>query len=146
MWLIQPAERRTIMKKILIIVIALIAVGVGAFFLFFNKPKDEEPKVILYNYAIEDAFIANVKDSQKQQLVKASVILVVNKEKMDEFLGENIYIIRDTILSILRSLTAEDIASADIMDKLREEIPAALNKALEIDTIVSVYFGDFVMQ
>lgn len=133
------------MKKILIIAVIVIALGAGAYFLFFNKPKEEaEPEVIHYNYAIEDPFIANVRKSQS--LVKASVILVVNKKEMDEYLTENIYIIRDTILIILRGLTAEDIASADIMDRLRVEIPAELNKALKIDNIVSVYFGDFVMQ
>ena len=47
---------------------------------------------------------------------------------------------------ILRDLTDEDISSPDIMDRLRSRIPAELNKALEIDNIVSVYFNDFVMQ
>ncbi len=132
------------MKKILIIVIAVIAIGVGAFFLFFNKQTEEEPEIILYNYAIEDAFITNVNGSQK--LFKTAIILVVNKEAMDEYLGENIYTIRDTILMILRNLTEKEISTMDIQDRLRVEIAAALNKVLEIDNVVSVYFGDFVMQ
>lgn len=135
------------MKKILIIIIAVIVIagGVGAYFLFFNKPKEEaEPKVELYTYAIEDAFITNVKGSQK--LFKTSVILVVNKENMDEVFAENTYIIRDTIIMILRELTEEEISGMTIQDMLRTEIASALNKALEIDNIVSVYFGDFVMQ
>lgn len=131
------------MNKILVVVIIVIAACAAAYFLFFNKPKEENSEV-LYNYAIEDPFIANVKNSQK--LVKVSVILVVNKANMDEYLEENLYVIRDKILIILRSLTDDDISSADIMDRLRVEIPAALNKALGIDDIVSVYFGDFVMQ
>lgn len=129
------------MKKTLIIVIAAIAVGVGAYFLFFNTPKGESE--VLYNYAIKEAFIANVKDSQK--LVKASIILVVNKD-ITEDLEKNVYIIRDTILIMLRSLTDEDISSGDIMEKLRSDIPAALNEALDIDNVVSIYFSDFVMQ
>ena len=36
--------------------------------------------------------------------------------------------------------------SSDIQDKLRVEIPQIVNKALNIDSIVSVYFSDFVMQ
>jgi flagellar basal body-associated protein FliL len=132
------------MKKILIIAVIVLALGAGAFFLFFNKPPEGEPEVVLYNYAIEDSFIANVSGSQK--LVKATIILAVNKKGMDTELTDNIYIIRDTILMILRSLTDEDISSADIMNRLRDEIPAALNKALNIDNIVSVYFSDFVMQ
>ena len=137
------------MKKILIIIIAVVIIGggVGAYFLFFSnkdKDKDKEPEVILYTYPIEDAFITNVKDSQK--LLKTTIILVVNKEKMDELLEKNQYSIRDTILLILRSLTVEDISGMGIQERLRSEIPTALNKALKIDNIVSVYFGDFVMQ
>ena len=127
------------MKRILIVVIAVIAVGT---LLVSCGKKEGEPEV-LYNYAIKDAFIANVKDSQK--LVKASIVLVMNKD-ISEDLDESIHIIRDTVLIILRDLTDEDISSPDIMDRLRSEIPAALNKALEIENIVSVYFSDFVMQ
>lgn len=124
------------MKRILIVVIAVIAVGT---LLVSCGRKEGET----YNYAIKDAFIANVKDSQK--LVKASIVLVMNKD-ISEDLDESIHIIRDTVLIILRDLTDEDISSPDIMDRLRSDIPAALNKVLEIDHIVSVYFNDFVMQ
>lgn len=132
------------MKKIIFIAIAVIAVGVAAYFLFFNNKAEAEPEVILYNYAIEDAFITNVKNSQK--LFKTSIILVVNQKEMDAQLDENIYAIRDTILMILRDLTVEDISSDDIQSRLRVDISTALNKVLKIDNFVSVYFGDFVMQ
>ncbi|NLA86777.1 MAG: flagellar basal body-associated FliL family protein [Clostridiales bacterium] len=130
------------MKKILIIAVAAIAIGVGAYFLFFNKPDDAEEK--FYQFAIEDSFISNVKDSQK--LFKTTIVLKIDKDNMDEYFKENIYIIRDTILIILRSLTVEDISGADIMERLRVEISSALNRELGIDNIDSIYFNDFVMQ
>jgi flagellar FliL protein len=129
---------------IIIIAVVVLGAGVGAYFLFFSNKEKKEPEIVLYTYAIEDSFITNVKDSQK--LLKTSIILVVNKEKMDEFLGMNIYSIRDTILIILRNLTDKEIASMDIQERLRDEIPSALNKVLKIDSVVSVYFSDFVMQ
>jgi flagellar basal body-associated protein FliL len=134
------------MKKTpLIIIILVIALGVGAYFLFFNKKDaEEEQEVILYNYAIKDAFITNVKDSNK--LFKTSVILVVNEKDMDAFLEENLYTIRDTILFILRNLTEDEITSTDVQDTLRQDIAKALNTALDTGSIVSVKFGDFVMQ
>ena len=134
------------MKKILIIIIAVVVVGagVGAYFLFFSGKEKKEAPVILYNYAVEDAFITNVKGSQS--LLKTSIVLVVNKKDMDEFFRENIYAVRDTVLLILRDLTKDDITSDNIIDRLRAEIPAAVNSKLKIDNIVSVYFGDFVMQ
>jgi flagellar basal body-associated protein FliL len=99
---------------------------------------------VFYNYAIADSFVTNVKDSSK--LFKTTVVLVLNKAEMDSFIKENQYTVRDTILFILRDLTEEDIKSSDIQDKLRISIPQALNAALKIDNIVSVYFSDFVMQ
>jgi flagellar basal body-associated protein FliL len=131
------------MKKIIIIVVILAAVGAGAYFLFF-KDQGEETKTELYNYAIKDAFITNVKDSVK--LCKTQVVLVVNEKGLEDTLDENLYTIRDTVLFILRDLTEEDIKSMDIQEKLRESIPQALNQALEVDYVVSVYFSDFVMQ
>lgn len=134
------------MKKILIIIIAVVLIGggVGAYFLFFSDKGEDKEKVELYNYAVKDAFITNVNDSVK--LFKTQVILVVNKKGMEDYLEENTYTIRDTILFILRDLTEDDITSTDIQDKLRELIATEINQALEIDNIVSVYFSDFVMQ
>ena len=102
----------------------------------------EEPTS--YTYALDDAFITNVKDSRK--LLKTSVVLVANDENLQEMLDANQYVVRDTVLFILRDLTEDDICSDTIQDTLRKEIPDALNKALEINSITSIYFGDFVMQ
>lgn len=132
------------MKKSLLIIIAIVLIGggIGAYFLFFKE--NEDAKVEQYNYAIKDAFITNVKDSAK--LFKTQVVLVVNEKGMEETLDENLYTIRDAILFILRDLTEDDITSMDIQDSLRDSIPKALNQALEVDYVVSVYFSDFVMQ
>ncbi|NCB27434.1 MAG: flagellar basal body-associated FliL family protein, partial [Bacteroidia bacterium] len=65
---------------------------------------------------------------------------------LEEFFEENQYIVRDTILFILRDLTEADIRSNDIQDKLRVTIPQALNTALQIENLMSVRFIDFVMQ
>lgn len=130
-------------KKIIILIVAAAVVigGAAYFFLLRNNDGENQP---LYEYAMSDAFVTNVKDSSK--LFKTSVILVVDKKGMDDFFDENEYTIRDTILFMLRDLTEEDISSSDIQAKLRVSIPQALNSALGIDNIVSVYFSDFVMQ
>lgn len=128
---------------IVIIIIIIIALAAGAYFLFFQDKSDNDGEVF-YNYAVEDAFITNVKKSEK--LFKTTVVLVVNKKDMNEFFKENLFTIRDTILFILRDLTEEDIESTDIQQTLRGTIAEALNEALGIDNIVTVKFSDFVMQ
>ena len=136
-------------KPLLIIIIAVVVLlATGAVYYFVFRDKAEEPEVeeppVLYTYAIKDSFVTNVKSSKK--LFKTTIVLVSNEKNMDAFYETNLYTIRDTILFILRDLTEEDIVSPDIQDNLRETLPASLNKALEIECLVSVYFSDFVMQ
>ncbi len=141
------------MKKIIIIVAAavvLAAAGITSYLIFFRNRTAEgaeptpEPTPELFTYAIEDYFVTNVKDSDS--LFKTSIVLVTNQANMDEYFTSKQYIIRDTILFILRNLTEEDILSLDIQDRLRVSISEELNKALDTDCIKSVYFNDFVMQ
>lgn len=136
------------MKKSIIIILVLIIVGggIGAYFLFSKGDEGDKANapLALYTYALQDYFVTNVKNSN--MLFKTTVVLVADDEELQEFLTAKQYIIRDTILFRLRELTEEDIMSSDIQDKLRAELPEIINKALNIDSIVSVYFSDFVMQ
>ena len=80
------------------------------------------------------------------RLLKVTIVLALNTDKLQSTLDDNKYIIRDKIIFELRSLTEEDILSEDIQDRLRKSITDNLNSALGIDSIVTVYFNDFVMQ
>jgi|GEM_PF-1057869 len=127
-----------------VILTLLLVAGAVAYYFFIYKNDGNNVEEGNYYYAIDDFFVTNVKDSSK--LFKTSVILVVDRGGLDEYLDKNEFIIRDTILFILRGLTENDIKSLTIQDELRETIPEALNKALGTKYVVSVYFGDFVMQ
>jgi flagellar basal body-associated protein FliL len=136
-------------KKILIIVLAavlLAAAGAAAYFFYFRGASggNQEAEAKRYEYPIVNSFVTNVKDSAK--LFKTTIVLVTNEEGQEEFFTAEQSTVRDVILFTLRELTETDIESADIQDRMRVSIPEALNKALGIDSIVSVYFTDFVMQ
>ncbi len=138
-------SKKQVMALVAGVVVFMTLIGAGvAYFLIKDRANQSEQSPTMYTYAIEDYFVTNVKDSNK--LFKTSVVLVLNKEGMDTVMKENLPVIRDKILFILRELTAEDLANPDIQNKLRDKIPTALNEAMGIDYIVSVYFGDFVMQ
>lgn len=138
-------SKKQVMALVAGVVVFMTLIGAGvAYFLIKDRANQSEQSPTMYTYAIEDYFVTNVKDSNK--LFKTSVVLVLNKEGMDTELKENLPIIRDKILFIIRELTADDLANPDIQNKLRDKIPTALNEAMGIDYIVSVYFGDFVMQ
>ncbi|NCB50690.1 MAG: flagellar basal body-associated FliL family protein [Clostridia bacterium] len=139
-------------KKIIVIVLAAVlflGAGAAAYFFYFKDKiagKNETPEEVSenYEYAVESSFVTNVKDSSK--LFKTTIVLVADEKGMEEFFKAEQNTVRDVILFVLRELTEEDIESEDIQDHLRVSIPAALNKALGTDSIVSVYFTDFVMQ
>jgi flagellar FliL protein len=122
-----------------------VAICVAAYALFFrNQEESAVERTEIISFSIKDPFVTNVRSSQK--LFKATVVLGINDKKLVDYLEENLPVVRDTILFILRNLTEEDIISQDIQEKLRETIPQALNEALQIDGITTVYFSDFVMQ
>jgi len=131
--------------NVLVIIIAVVAICVAAYALFFrNQEESAVERTEIISFSIKDPFVTNVRSSQK--LFKATVVLGINDKKLVDYLEENLPVVRDTILFILRNLTEEDIISQDIQEKLRETIPQALNEALQIDGITTVYFSDFVMQ
>ena len=129
---------------ILLVLILAIAGGAMYFFVLRDSGDKKEAEPVYYTYNIEDAFVTNVKNSNK--LFKTTIVLVANTETLDSVLAEKEYIVRDTILFMLRDLTEEDITKEGIQDELRTKITDALNQALGIDSITTISFGDFVMQ
>lgn len=129
---------------IIILVLVLAAAGVLYFTVF--KGEDEEPvrpEDNYYSYVPGDYFITNVKDSSR--LLKVTIVLQLDSNKLEEKLKKEQYIIRDNILFYLRSLREEDILSEDIEDNLRANLKPILNEALGFESIVNIYFNDFVM-
>lgn len=133
-------------KKILIpvLILLILAVAGGSVYYFVLRDKDTPVEPLSYTYEVKDSFITNVKDSNK--LFKTTIILESNDGELADLLSQKEYIVRDTILFLLRGLTEEDLSGDAIQDSMRTEIADALNKALGIDSITTVYFTDFVMQ
>ena len=135
------------MKKILIIIIAVALIGGGAAYYFLGvrgNGEEKEKKIELTSYVPGDYFVTNVMDSSR--LFKVTIVLMLDTDTLEEELNENEYVIRDTIIAKLRTLTEEDLTSEGIQDRLREELTQELNVVLDIENIVTIYFSDFVMQ
>lgn len=131
------------MKRIVIIIIAVVLAG-GAAVYFLVRGRGGEEEVELTPFVPGEYFVTNVSGSSS--LFKVSTVLMLNTDKLTDELEDKKYVIRDTIIARLRRLTEEDLAGEDIQDRLRLELTKELNAALGIDNIVTVYFGDFVMQ
>lgn len=128
---------------IIILTLVLVAGGILYFTVFKGKEESARPEDNYYSYVPGDYFITNVKDSNR--LLKVTIVLQLDSNKLEEKLKKEEYIIRDNILFYLRSLREEDILADDVEENLRNDLIPILNEALGFESIVNIYFNDFVM-
>ena len=172
--------------KIIALALGLMVAGAGAAFgvtVAFGeslgiagKPAEtkikyvEKPKVGMM-YPLRDR-VVNLADPGVMRYLKTTIVLEMAdysgkeppkpeeyKKKQDELkleMGGTLPLIEDEITSTLTSKTSAELMSAEGKQKLREELRARLNKALEKhgvgkgpkekEEILSVYFSDFIIQ
>jgi flagellar protein FliL len=146
-------------KKGLILIgsIALVVVlGAGGFFGFRyykgkNNPsaaqkaaeasKKEEVKATL---ALEP-FLVNLADKDESRFVKTTFQLGL-AEEMKEESKSSVPAMRDSIITLLSTKTAEQILTSQGKDKLREEIRTRVNAISPKIRVLEVYIVDFVVQ
>jgi flagellar basal body-associated protein FliL len=149
-----------------VVLVILLALGGVTSFLLFNmmNNKDNEsnaaeettvvtiPAKELEVVAIDDAITANIVDEKgKAHILRVSLSLELHtKDKtyaeVSSTLSNNVVIVRDEIINILRSQTYEMMMKNDAPEKLREEIQVRLNNKLNVTAIKTVFFGDFFVQ
>lgn len=172
--------------KILLLALGLMLAGAGAAggvaFAFGDtlgiggKPGEtkikyvEKPKVGIM-VPLRDR-VVNLADPGVMRYMKTTIVLEMAdysgkeppkgeeyKKKQDELkaeMGGSLPLIEDEITSILTSKTSAELMSADGKQRLREEVKARLNKALEKHAasagpkakgeVLSVFFSDFIIQ
>lgn len=109
-----------------------------------EETQESEEEETTYSYTIADAFITNIKDSKR--FVKASITIEVGAEETVAELELQEYVVKDTVLKILRTTTEEEITSPDSQEVLSETIKQQLSATLGIDTIKKIYFMELVVQ
>ncbi|AAM24653.1 flagellar FliL protein [Caldanaerobacter subterraneus subsp. tengcongensis MB4] len=132
-------------KTILIVVIAMV-LSFGAAFVYFNNfaHPNKTPEVTYYNYSPGGEFITNLKGDGK--FIKVVVELQVTDPKVLKKLEENTPQIRDAIIQILRSKTAQEVEGPQGQEMLKNDIKNEINKIIGEGKVVNVYFNDFIVQ
>jgi flagellar FliL protein len=154
-------------KKKLIIIIAVVLVvliggGVGAFLALGSKPKEgaegedggegeEETETeeaadgALPGAVVPlDPFIVNL--LIKGSFLKTTIQLEFSEPEAPHSFEASIPKVRDAIIRILSSKEAKEILSAEGKEKLRGEVREGVNKTLESEDVVQVYFTEFIIQ
>ncbi len=139
-------------KKLLIPLIALVLLGgggAGAYFKFFpHSSGNGEAKVEHEQSVIKemDTLIVNLMDSNEKRYLKVTMKAKLDSKSVeDEFTARN-FEMRDIILMILSGKAVEDVAAPEDKIQLKQELVAALNRALKKGRVQDIYFTEFLIQ
>ncbi len=137
---ISMSKTVKILIVVIIAVVVLLAAGVVTFLLVSNGSEKEEPRFI---YDPGTSFITNVKDDEA--LAKTTLVIQVIGKKPLEALTANSVKVNDSIISVLREKTKEEMGSPEIQNQLKNDICTRLASELGIEGIETIYFNEFVI-
>jgi flagellar FliL protein len=129
----------------------IIVLGVGAFFgaphikakFAKKKPPPEQVKATL----VLDAFLVNLADKDEVRFLKTTFQLGLAEEPKEEAKSPVVIAaVRDTIITLLTSKTAEQVLTSQGKEKLREEIRSRIRTVAPSMKVLEVYIVDFVVQ
>ncbi|MEG0296329.1 MAG: flagellar basal body-associated FliL family protein [Clostridium sp.] len=137
------------MKKILLIILALLVLG-GATFagVYFVTSKNVEKEVVVEEafYEIGEIFV-NLSDTDSKRYVKLNMAIsydVTNKDLATELETKKV-VLRDTAIYYLKSCVAESFNTENEV-KLKKDIIQSLNKNLTKGTLIDVYISEIMVQ
>ncbi len=149
----KKPKQSNLLKIIVIVSALLITAGSGAFayFKFFaaDQQKDEKPEEVEVMDPKElifplDPFVVNL--GGPSNFLKLTIQLEMTLPEDKQYLESRLAPIRDSIVILLSSKTAESVSSPAGKLQLKDDINVRINQALGKDLIRNVYFTEFVMQ
>ena len=143
-------------NKWLLSIVVLVAIVVGAVVSFgFTSGKAQE---IMAGFSKEEAievtvpleeFLINLDsgDSAKKNFLKIELSLYSTKEDADVLLNANVAEIRDTIISVLRKKSVDNVfVEEEGKLIIKKELIEAINKKLDTDAVEDIFITNIVTQ
>lgn len=98
----------------------------------------------VYVYAPEKSIISNIKDSKKY--VRFNYAVEVGQMQEFAVLKKNEQMVTDIVINIMRNTNEDAFKQDDIQDELKEKIKEQITQSMNIETIISVYVTELVIQ
>jgi len=92
-----------------------------------------------------DEFLVNLADEDGKRYLKVKVFLGYDSKKLDSELEEKKPILRDAIISVIRTKKAADITPKGV-ESIKMEIIGKVNPLLEKGQLNNVYINDILVQ
>lgn len=134
------------------IIIGVVAVLIGLFLgksvLGGSKAEAKDKKKVVQEAGPTlalDEFLVNLTGGNDHYL-RTTISLGLRKETKEEEMKEKTALLRDSILTVLRSKKLTDLTKENSSEKLKEELKKSMNDALGDDIIQKVYFTAFATQ
>lgn len=103
----------------------------------------EEGEELLGAIAPLDAFVVNLKGGR---FLRLQVQLEFVERDIPNRLRQRAAIVRDAVITLLTTKSADDVLGQDGKERLRKELKTLLNEALRKEIVKQVYFTQFVVQ
>lgn len=159
------------LKIIIIAVVAVAVLGAGGYFgynQFFAEKEKTTKKAVQQQIPVQqtqqmvqngsylqqvvsaktfglDEFLVNLADEDGKRYLKVKVFLGYDNKKLDAELEEKKPILRDAVISVLRSKKSTDISAKGI-ENIKMEIIQRINATLDKGQLNNVYFNDILVQ
>lgn len=145
-------EKKKSGKGIIIVVVILLLVivlgAVGGFFIFTKMNNNsDQPKKIVEEVIQLDDIVVNIKDPSNKKYVKVSLAMTYdskNKKALDS-INTNIYKIKDTIITIFKDKSVNELESSEGIESIKLEIKDTINSILESEIVLSIYFTNLLV-
>ncbi len=153
----QAAEKggKGKLKLVIIAVVVLALLGGGGFFAYSKfLGKEAESKVVPEKEHDLNAeqpalfplapFVVNLAD--RGRFLKVTMKFEITDVKYEELIKERTPHLRDAVITLLSSKTAESVSTPEGKFQLKDELLMRANAAVGKDVFKNIYFTDFVMQ
>ncbi|MDU5079887.1 hypothetical protein CIW83_06780 [Tissierella sp. P1] len=137
-------SKNTILIVIIVLLLSLIAgIAVGIFFFSNNSGEKKVKKIETYSITLEDLY-CNIKDSKR--ILKIKITLETINEDTLTTLTEKQFLIRDDVNKIITNLTEEELRGKEGQINLQNQIKTNMVELFNDESIINVYFNDFIIQ
>lgn len=145
----KPGNKKSLLIVTVILVIAL-AGGAAAYIAFFSSGQSHEAgkeskKALKPALIALDPFVLNL--AEHGRFLKVSMQLEIEDSSQQALVNEKIPQLRDAIITLVSSKSAESVSSPEGKFQLKDELLLRANQAVGGGVVFkNLYFTEFVMQ
>ena len=150
----RGTSKKKISKKLLIVIAIVLLTAIGGFVgytKFFGGKSDAQEKGHTDAKSGQksalvplDPFVVNL--SEPGRYLKLTMQLEVESSSNQSMVTEKMPNLRDAVITLLSSKSAESVASPEGKFQLKDELILRVNQAVGKEIFKNLYFTEFVMQ